>query len=64
LIELSPTVLTRALHQFPVAVRTPDGLHLATLEFLRSQGETIELASYDRRLVACAQALGITIYPL
>jgi hypothetical protein len=56
--------LARALQPFPVAVRTPDGLHLATLEFLRASGENIELASYDRRLIAAAQALGITIYAL
>jgi len=64
LIDLSPIVLARALHPFPIAVRTSDGLHLATIEFLRNEGEAIELASYDRRLVACAQALGITSYPL
>lgn len=64
LIELSPPVLLRALAPFPVAVRTLDGLHLATIEFLRARGEDIELASYDRRLVAAARALGIAIYPL
>lgn len=63
-IELSPPVLLRALEPFPVAVRTLDGLHLATIEFLRARGEDIELASYDRRLVAGARALGIAIYPL
>ena len=34
------------------------------LTFSRSGGDEIELASYDRRLVAGAQVLGITIYPL
>lgn len=63
-IELSPPVLLRALEPFPVAVRTLNGLHLATIEFLRARGEDIELASYDRRLVAGARALGIAIYPL
>jgi len=64
LIDLSPPVLVRALEPFPVAVRTLDALHLATIEFLRARGEDIELASYDRRLIAGAQALGIAIYRL
>lgn len=64
LIDLTPAVLARALKPFPVPVRTPDGLHLATAEFLRRRGDDIELASYDRRLVAGARALGIRIYAL
>jgi len=64
LIDLSQPALARALQPFPVAVRTPDGLHLATIEFLRTEGEEIELASYDRRLIAGAQALGIPLYAL
>src|SRR5271156_1295593 len=61
LIDLTPDVLGRALKPFPISVRTLDGLHLATIEFLRAGGESIELASYDRRLVAAARALGIAI---
>ena len=64
LIDLSPAVLARALEPFPIAVRTLDGLHLATIEFLRARGEEIEFASFDRKLVRAAQALGIAIYPL
>jgi hypothetical protein len=30
-------------------------------EFLRGQGESVALASYDSRLIAAAQALGISI---
>ena len=63
LLDFSPGVLARALEPFPVSVRTLDGLHLATIEFLRGRGEDIELASYDRRLIAGARALGIAIYP-
>jgi len=59
LIPLSAPVLARALEPFPVTVRTLDGLHLATAEFLRRQGEAIEFASYDNRLLAAARALGI-----
>jgi hypothetical protein len=64
LIDLSPEALARSLHPFPLAVRTLDGLHLATAEFLRTSGEDVELASYDRRLIAAARALGIAIHPL
>jgi len=58
-IELTPLVLARALEPFPVAVRTLDALHLATMEFLRGHGQVIELATYDARLLAAARALGI-----
>ena len=64
LIELSPSVLARALKPFPVSVRTLDGLHLATIEFLRVRRDDVELASYDDRLVEAARALGVAIYPL
>jgi hypothetical protein len=63
-IELTPIVLARALEPFPRPVRTLDGLHLATIEFLRGQGQAVELASYDVRLVDGARALGIPICAL
>ena len=59
LIELAPEVLSRALEPFPVQVRTLDALHLATLDYLRRQGDDVRLASYDTRLVAAARALRI-----
>ncbi len=59
LIELVPPVLTRALEAFLVPVRTLDALHLASMEFLRRQGQTIELATYDDRLLLASAALGI-----
>jgi predicted nucleic acid-binding protein len=58
-VELTPLVLARAMDPFPVPVRTLDTLHLATMDFLRSRGQAIELASYDARLVAAARALEI-----
>ena len=61
LIELSPPVLGRALEPFPVPVRTLDALHLATIEFLRGNGQSVELASYDLRLNAAAGAVGIPL---
>ena len=59
LIELTESVLARAVEPFPVAVRTLDALHLATADFLRKNGERIELASFDNRLLAAARVLGI-----
>lgn len=64
MIELSPPVLARASEPFPAPVRTLEALHLASLEFLRERGQAVSLASYDERMIACAQALGIPIYLL
>jgi hypothetical protein len=64
LIELSRPVLARALEPWPVPLRTLDALHLATADYLRQQGEPVELASYDQRLIAAAEALGIPIMAL
>jgi len=64
LIDLTATVLERALRPFPAGVRTLDGLHLATMDFLLRQGEVIELASYDNRMLAAARALGIPLAEL
>ena len=57
---MSEPVLARALQPFPIAIRTLDSLHLATIESLAS-GDTLELASYDNRLLAAAQALGVRL---
>ena len=64
LIELAPPVLERAVEPFPVPVRTLDALHLASISFLLGRGQTIELASYDERLVAAARALAVPIATL
>ena len=61
---MTEPVLARALEPWPVPVRTLDALHLATIDFLRGQGEAVELASYDNRLLAAARALGIPIAAL
>jgi PIN domain len=62
LLALSPPILARALDPFPVAVRTLDALHLASIEYLRQREHEIMLATFDRRLLAGALALGIPIY--
>jgi hypothetical protein len=63
-LELVREVLDRALNAFPAPVRTLDALHLASLDFIRSQGRPIALASYDARMLAAARPLGIEIWPL
>jgi len=59
-IEMVPPVLRRALQPFPVPVRTLDAIHLAAIEFIRAQGASVQLASYDERMVGAARLLGIT----
>ena len=61
LIELSPVILARALAPYPVAVKTLDGLHLATMHHLRANGQSFRLASYDKRLIAAANAIGVAV---
>jgi predicted nucleic acid-binding protein len=64
LVEMTPDILERALEPFPVHVRTLDALHLATMVHLVARRQTVELASYDRRLLAAAEALAIPAYAL
>jgi len=61
LLELLPNVLARALEPFPTSVRTLDALHLASMTFLRERGQSIELASYNLRLLAAARSLGLPL---
>lgn len=63
-LELVPPVLARALDPFPVPVRTLDALHLASLDFLIGLGQRPLLATYDVRLSAAANALGIGTWDL
>jgi hypothetical protein len=64
LLELAAPVLTRALEPFPVAVRTLDALHLASMDFLRAQGQQVELASYDDRQIGAARRMGFAVLTL
>lgn len=64
LIELAQPVLVRALEAFPKPVRTLDALHLASMDFLRNQGQSVTLASYDERLISGARALRVPLYKL
>jgi hypothetical protein len=64
MVEMTRSVLAKALEPLPVPLRTLDSLHLATMDFVRAQGETMELASYDNRLLAAAKAIGIAAVAL
>jgi hypothetical protein len=64
LLEMDRRILARALEPWPKPIRTLDALHLATVNYLRQQGEPVELASYDTRLVSAARALGIPVAAL
>ena len=63
-VELSPTVLSRALEPFPVPVRTLDALHLASVAFLLERSQEVLLATYDRRMQEAVRGLGVPIYDL
>jgi len=63
-LEMTPIVLARALDPFPLPVRTLDALHLTSLDFLRSQGQSVHLATYDDRLLKAARTLDLQIYEL
>ncbi len=62
LIDLAPSTLARALVPFPIVVKTLDGLHLATMDCVRSTGSTVQLATYDRRLAQAAEAMGFALW--
>ena len=62
IIEMVGPVLARALQPFPIPVRTLDAIHLSALEFVRAQNQTVQLASYDERLLIGARYLGIPIW--
>ncbi len=61
LLEMSVAVLGRALLPFSHPVRTLDALHLATMDFLRGQGVSVAVATYDQRLAQAAIGLGFAL---
>src|SRR5262249_30733186 len=63
-LEMTPPVLARALEPWPLSLRTLDALHLASVEFLRSNGQDVVLASYDARVISAARRLSIPLYTL
>lgn len=63
-LDLIAEVLVRARAPFPSGVRTLDALHLASLHFLREQGQEVSLASYDERMLTAARKLRFDTFPL
>lgn len=61
-LDLSRPILDRALEPFPAAVRTLDALHLASVEFLRRNGQDVELATLDSRQAAAARRMRIPLF--
>ncbi|HYO46301.1 MAG TPA: PIN domain-containing protein [Gemmatimonadota bacterium] len=64
ILELDPPVLARALEPFPRPIRALDAMHLASADFLRRQGQDVQIATYDMRMGEAAHAMGFEIYPL
>ena len=64
ILELVTPVLARALEPFPVQVCTLDAIHLASADFLRTQGQTVTVATYDQRMREAAIAMGFLIESL
>lgn len=63
-LELVTDVLARARIPFPGPLRTLDALHLASMVFLREQGQDVVLASYDERMLAAARTLKFSAFAL
>lgn len=61
LVALVPPVLARALEPFPLPVRTPGALHLATAHQLAERRQRLAVATHDERLRACARRLGLAL---
>ena len=61
ILELTQPVLARALDPFPAPLRTLDALHVASIEFLRSQSIDVTLLTYDARMLDAARALRIPL---
>ena len=62
LLDMTPRVLGRALEPFPVALRTLDALHVASIEHLRAERVGVSLATFDRRMTDAARAMDIPLW--
>ena len=61
-VELDRDILARARAPFPIVVRTLDAIHLASIDYLFSKRQRIELLSYDERMLAAARAMKIPLF--
>jgi predicted nucleic acid-binding protein len=44
--------------------RTPDALHLASASYLRERRADVRVATYDERMAAAAEGIGLRLYPM
>ncbi|MDE2016203.1 MAG: PIN domain-containing protein [Hyphomicrobiales bacterium] len=58
LAAMSEAMLSDAMGPLPLAPRTLDALHLATMTALRRAGLALRFATFDDRFAAAAKALG------
>jgi len=63
-LEMLPRVLVRALDEFPLPVRTLDAIHIASADFLVQQGQRVEIATYDRRMLRVARRMKLAVRKL
>lgn len=60
IIELTRPILSRSAQPLPLTLATLDALHLASaLAWREHTGDTVVLATHDRRLAAASRALGL-----
>jgi predicted nucleic acid-binding protein len=60
-VEITPESVGMLYVQPPTTLRTLDAIHLATLEYLNRHLARIPLASYDRRMLEAARAMGFDV---
>ena len=61
MLELTPTVLARALAPSPLPARTLDGLHPGSAAHLVAQRRPVSLATNDRQMEDAAEAMQIPV---
>ena len=59
MVEMTRSVLAKALEPLPIPSALSTHCISRRCSLYARQGETMELASYDNRLLAAAQAIGI-----
>ena len=64
LVAIDDAACARCRAPFPVPVRTLDAIHLATIDFLRTRGLAVRLATYDERMRQAASAMNIPLVEL
>ena len=61
-VELTPAVLERARAPFPTGLRTLDALYLVSAVYLSGLHRPLQIATYDKRLLAAAKQLGVPAF--